>query len=196
MFKFVFVASVVLLSSCAPPKYNYYFQSSIAGQNDGFSASNRVDSVSLLTRSDLSTASLELIVYQGQQVETDKVTVSNDTLPTKKPDTKSYSQNTKEARKQRYEEKRKAYLEARKAYAATKDKRFDGFAIAGAVFFTAAVLCLMYPGAAIILAILGLFSSVLGLKSRIWGLSVAALICAGVICSLYIFMSIMLGGGE
>ena len=196
MFKFVFVVSVVLLSSCAVPKYSYYFQSSNAGQNDNSALSNRVDSVSILTRNDLSTASLELIIYEGQKVAIDTVIVSNDTLPGNKPDTKSYSQSTKEARKQRYEDKRKAYQEAKKAYAATKNKRFDGFAYAGALFFTVAFLCLMYPGTALVFAILGLISSVLGLKSRIWGLSVGSLIAAGVILSLYMFMSIVLGGGE
>jgi len=187
--------SVVFLTSCASLKYVYYFESPRT-QNDNSPSSNRVDSTSLLTRSDLSTASLDFVIYETRRPVVDTGIVSYDSLSRKTPIAKVSSLSAKEKRKQLREEDKKAYLEARKEYAATKDKRFDGFAIAGAVFFTVATLSLMYPGTAIVFAILGLFSSVLGLKSRIWGLSVASLICAGVILSLYIFMSIILGGPE
>jgi hypothetical protein len=99
----------------------------------------------------------------------------------------------KVAVKKAHDEMERAYAEARKAYGATKNKRFNGFAIAGAALFLVGFFCLTYPQTALVFAILGFVTSVLGLKSRIWGLSVASLITAAVIISFYIFMSIVLG---
>ena len=192
MSKFVFVASVVLLASCAPPKYVYYFEGSTS-QNDNPALSNRVAPISLLTRDDLSTASLESAIYERKSIVIDTGIVSLDSLRPKKPNTKAYPQSEKEAQKQLYEEKQKAYQEARKAYAATKKKRFDVFAIAAPILFTIAFFSLPYPGVALVFAILGFVASILGFKSRVWGLALGSLIFASVILVFYIYMTLLLG---
>ena len=196
MYKFVLVASVILFASCSSPKYSFYFGSPDTHQNDYFSSSKKVASTVLLTGKDPTTASLAPVIYGAVKAPIDTGILSIDSIAPKKPDPTTDSYHTKAERKRLHQEKKKAYLEAKKAYAATKDKRMDGFAIAGAVFFTVAFLCIAYPGAALVFAIFGLAASILGLKSRIWGLSAAALIGAGVILTLYILMSVILGGPE
>ena len=194
MCKLVFTASIVLLSSCVLPKHTYYFESSNALPN-GISASNKVETMSPMTRDDLTTSSLDLVIYKGPRVAIDTGIVSVDSLPRKKPETKPSPQSEKARKKQIYEEKKKAYLEAKKAYASSsKDKRFDGFAIAAPFLFTIAVFCMPYPPVAVVFAILGLFAGVLGMKSRIWGLALASLIAASVILIFYIYMTLLLGG--
>ena len=192
MYKFVLVVYLILFTACSGPKYTYYFESSDTHQNDNSSSSKKVASTVLLIRNDPTTASLAPIIYEEVRVPIDTGIVSIDSIEQKKPDPTT---DSKAERKRLHQEKKNAYLEAKKAYAATKDKRMDGFAIAGAVF-TVAFLCIQYPGAALVFAIFGLAASILGLKSRIWGLSAAALIGAGVILTLYIFMSVLLGGPE
>ncbi|HEY5916622.1 MAG TPA: hypothetical protein VIU13_04450, partial [Chryseolinea sp.] len=189
MSKFVLVVSVILFASCSGPKYTYYFGSSDTHQNDNFHSSKKIASTVLLTKNDPTTASLAPVIYAEVKAAIDTGIVSIDSIAQKKPAPPTDSYQKKAERKRLHQEKEKAYQEAKKAYAATKDKRFDGFAIAGAVFFTASFLCMFYPGAAIVFAVLGLIASILGLKSRIWGLSAAALIGAGVVLTLYIFLN-------
>ena len=193
MCKFVLTASIVLLSSCALPKYTYYFESSNVLPN-GISASNRVETMSLMTRDDLTTSSLDLVIYEGPGGAIDTGIVSVDSLPRKKPEAKPNPQSEKARKKQLYAEKKKAYLEAKKAYGDTKNKRLDGFAIAAPILFTIAFFCLPYPPVALVFAILGLFAGVLGMRSRIWGLALASLIAASVILVFYIYMTLLLGG--
>ena len=193
MCKFVPTASIIVLSSCVLPKSTYYFESSNVLPN-GISASNRVETMSLMTRDDLTTSSLDLAIYQRPRIAIDTGIVSVDSLPRKKPEAKSNPQSEKARKKQLYEEKKKAYLEAKKAYSDTKNKRFDGFAIAAPILFTIAFFCLPYPPVAVLFAIFGLFAGVLGMKSRIWGLALASLIAASVILILYIYMTLLLGG--
>jgi hypothetical protein len=190
MCKFVLTASIVVLSSCVLPKYKYYFESSNALPNG---ISNRVETTSLMTRADLTTSSLDLVIYEGPKVVIDTGIVSVDSLPRKKPGAKPSPQSEKAKKKQLYEEKKKAYLDAKKAYGDTKNKALDGFAIAAPILFTIAFFCLPYPPAAVVFAILGLFAGVLGMKSGIWGLALASLIAASVILVLYIWMTLLLG---
>jgi hypothetical protein len=97
----------------------------------------------------------------------------------------------KEARRKAHDEMTKAYAEAKVAYAATKNRRLDGYAILGAVLLTVGFLSISYPVGAIWFLTLGLISSIIGLKSRIWGLSAAMLIATGVVLTLYTILSMM-----
>jgi len=197
MSKFVFVTTVIFISSCAASKHTYYFESYKSPEYSSAAGSNRNNQMRLVTSTDLATASLELVIYEKRAVGIDTGIVSKaDLLPRQKQNATSYSQTSKQAKKKAYEDKKKAYLEAKQAYAATKNKRLDGFAIAGPVLFTIAFLCMAYPVAAVWFGILGLASCIIGLKSRIWGLSLASLIAAGVMLTFYIYMSIILGSGE
>jgi hypothetical protein len=193
MARIVLITSVVLLSSCALPKNTYYFESTKVLPKDNSISSNRAGGMSNLTKNDLSTASLELTIHQGKVAAIDTGIVLIDSLPPKKTVTKSYPDNIKPTKKQLYEEKKKAYREAKKAYAGTKNKRLDGFAVAGALLFTIAFFCIPNPPVAAVFAILGLIASVVGMKSRIWGLALASLIAASVILVLYIYMSLLIG---
>ena len=190
MCKFVLTASIIVFSSCVLPKYRYYFESSNALPNG---ISNRVETKSLMTRADLTTSSLDLVIYERPKVVIDTGIVSVDSLPRKKPEAKPSPQSEKAKKKQLYEEKKKAYLDAKKAYGDTKNKRLDGFAIAAPILFTIAFFCLPYPPVALVFAILGLVAGILGMKSRIWGMALASLIVASVILVFYIYIVLLLG---
>ncbi|HMG89524.1 MAG TPA: hypothetical protein VK589_05680 [Chryseolinea sp.] len=158
--------------------------------------SKNTDATSILKSNEVPIASRDLEIFDTRGVAIDTGIISNDSVP-RKSNLQPNSQTEKEAKKKMYLEKKKAYMEAKKAYAATKDKRKDGFAVAGAIFFTVAFLCLAsYSGVAIVFGILGLIASILGLKSRLWGMSVGVLIAAGVILTLYIILHIMITGSE
>jgi len=189
MFRFSLLLSVVLLTSCAP-KHTYYFASSGAGQS-GHSSSEKSESISKLPRNDLS-ANREMLIYDRERIAIDTGIVSNDSLLRKKSDPPPDSLSERHARKKIYLDKRKAYIEAKKTLVDTKKKR-DGFAIVGAILFTVGVLSIMHPVTALVFGSLGLIASILGLKSRIWGLSLGVIIATGAVLVLYLYYTLLLG---
>lgn len=181
MCKLVFVSVFVLLTSCASPKYAYYFDSHESYQNDAPSLSS-VNTMSPIASTDLSNTDFEFASHEHLMAVIDTTILSNDSVSVQKQET-----NTK---KKIYEEKKKEKVEASDGRASKKSKKLNGFAIAGPILLTVAFLVGASPVAFIFFGTLGLIATIVGFKSKLWGLSLATMIALGVliIVSVYYYL--------
>jgi len=208
------VAIVMLFFACSAPKSVYYFNESsnlktearspsIIESTKGFDSEGAL----ALTDGNSLTASVGKESYQHTTVRLDTGKVPTDSLQkkpnrplTKEEYKKAYKEKEQlyEERKRAYEEKDAAYKEMRGVRAANKDKRKDIFTVLGAILISVAIVSLIASVStaslgvlALIVGIPGVIFSIIGLKSRIWGMSVAFLIIAAVAASMALAYAVL-----
>jgi len=210
------VVVVMLIVACSAPKSIYYFNESNNLKTEArtpliIESTKGFDSEGMLTLADDNslTASVGNEKYRYTTVRLDTGKVPGDSLRkkpnrrlTKEEYKKAYQEKQQiyEERKRAYEEKDAAYKEMREVRAANKDKRKDIFTVLGAILISVAVVSLLLGFAtstlgvlALIVGIPGVVFSLIGLKSRIWGMSVAFLIIAAVVASMYLAFAVVYG---
>lgn len=156
MCKIVFFTSIVVFSSCASHQYVYFFESiESAGKYDG--PTKGIHEMGDISSNDLS-ASLQLEVTDTKKmVAADTGIVTQyDSVSKQNRDLKSLITYQKEVKKKLRRERNEEYRQARNTYPATKNKKLDVFAVAGAILVTAATVLFQYP---LVFACLGFWES-------------------------------------